>query len=70
MKTTAYFEEQVLKKRPYLKRESCQRATENPVKKEIQDYARIRHWIYIRSYSSDFMDKYPTSFFRRNKKLL
>ena len=62
MKTTAYFEEQVLKKRPYLKRESCQRATENPVKKEIQDHARIRHWIYIRSYSSDFMDKYPTSF--------
>ncbi|MDJ0599283.1 MAG: hypothetical protein QNJ37_10635 [Crocosphaera sp.] len=53
MKTTRYFEEQVLVKRPYLKREWCQQAIENPVKKEIQLNGRIRYWIYIAE-----LDKY------------
>lgn len=47
VKTTSYFEEQVLQKRPYLKREWCQRAIENPIRTEIQNNARIRYWIYI-----------------------
>ncbi len=47
MKTTRYFEEQVLVKRPYIKREWCQRAIQEPVKKEVQTDGRIRHWIYI-----------------------
>lgn len=47
MKTTRYFEEQVLVKRPYLKREWCQRAIQEPARKEIQIDGRIRHWIYI-----------------------
>lgn len=47
MKTTRYFEEQVLLKRPYIEREWCQRAIQEPVKKEIQTDGRIRHWIYI-----------------------
>ena len=47
LKTTRYFEEQVLVKRPYLKREWCQQAIQNPVKREIQSNGRIRHWIYI-----------------------
>ena len=47
MKTTRYFEEQVLVKRPYIKREWCQRAIQEPAKKEIQINGRIRHWIYI-----------------------
>lgn len=31
MKTTAYFEEQVLRKRPYILREWCERALREPV---------------------------------------
>ena len=47
MKTTRYFEEQILVKRPYLKREWCQQALQNPVRREIEPNGRIRHWIYI-----------------------
>ena len=47
MKTTRYFEEQVLRKRPYLKREWCERALLHPVKREQQPDGRMRHWIYI-----------------------
>lgn len=47
MKTTRYFEEQVLSKRPYIKREWCQEAILNPIKTEVQPNGRIRHWIYI-----------------------
>jgi hypothetical protein len=44
MKTTRYFEEQVLRKRPYLRREWCQKALLDPVKKETQSDGRIRSW--------------------------
>ncbi|WP_413467360.1 hypothetical protein [Pleurocapsa sp. FMAR1] len=47
LKTTRYFEEQVLVKRPYIEREWCQRAIQEPVKKKVQTDGRIRHWIYI-----------------------
>lgn len=63
MKTTRYFErggcvvlrrksnhvveEQVLSKRPYINREWCQRAIQEPVEKEVQPDGRIRQWIYI-----------------------
>lgn len=47
MKTTRYFEEQVLVKRPYLKREWCQQAIQNSVRREIEPNGRIRHWLYI-----------------------
>lgn len=47
MKTTRYFEEQVLAKRPYLEREWCQLALQNPVRREVQGNGRIRHWVYI-----------------------
>ena len=47
MKTTRYFEEQVLVKRPYIEREWCQRAIQETARKEIQADGRIRHWIYI-----------------------
>jgi hypothetical protein len=47
LKTTRYFEEQVLPRRPYIKREWCQRAIQEPVQKEIQINGRIRYWIYI-----------------------
>lgn len=48
MKTSRYFEEQVLRKRPYLKREWCRQAVEKPIYYEIQEAdGRIRHWTYV-----------------------
>jgi len=44
MKTTRYFEEQVLRKRPYIRREWCERILRNPIRREIQPDGRIRHW--------------------------
>jgi hypothetical protein len=44
MKATRYFEEQVLRKRTYLKREWCERVVTNPLKRETQDDGRIRFW--------------------------
>lgn len=44
MKTTRYFEEQVLRKRPYLKREWCEQVLASPVHEEVQDDGRIRFW--------------------------
>ena len=48
MKTTRYFEEEVLRKRPYLQREWCARALREPLRREIQpEDGRIRHWIFV-----------------------
>ena len=44
MKTTRYFEEQVLRKRAYLKREWCERVVAAPLKSEMQPDGRVRHW--------------------------
>jgi hypothetical protein len=41
---TRYFEEQVLKKRPYLKKEWCIAIVENPIKSEPQEHNRYRFW--------------------------
>lgn len=43
-KYTAYFENEVLRKRPYLKREWCIEIIENPIRVEVQDEGRIRFW--------------------------
>ena len=42
MKTTRYFEEQVLRKRPYLKREWIEQALTAPIAREVQEDGRIR----------------------------
>jgi hypothetical protein len=47
MKTTRYFREQVLIKRPYLKTEWIEQALKKPIKREIQPEGRIRYWAYI-----------------------
>ncbi len=47
MKTTRYFEEQVLRKRPYLKMEWCERVVRNPLRRYVQSDGRIRYWCYI-----------------------
>ena len=44
MKTTRYFQEQVLRKRPYIKREWCQQIVASPLKREVQPDGRIRFW--------------------------
>lgn len=47
MKTTRYFEEQVLRKRPYIKREWCDAAIRAPQKREPQPDGRVRYWIFV-----------------------
>jgi hypothetical protein len=44
MKTTRYFEEQVLRKRPYLRREWCERIISAPARREVQPDGRVRFW--------------------------
>ncbi len=44
MATTRYFEEQVLRKRPYLSLEMCEAVLRKPLKVETQADNRIRHW--------------------------
>jgi hypothetical protein len=44
MTTTAYFTEQVLRKRPYLSVELCRSVLANPMRSIVQDDGRIRHW--------------------------
>jgi hypothetical protein len=47
MKTTAYFREQVLRKRPYIRIEWCLEVIANPIQRETQADGRIRLWGYI-----------------------
>jgi hypothetical protein len=47
LKTTPYFENQVLRKRPYIRREWCAQVLRNPIRRELQDDGRIRNWGYI-----------------------
>ena len=44
MKATAYFREQVLRKRPYIRIEWCERIVKEPLEREVQPDGRIRHW--------------------------
>jgi hypothetical protein len=47
MKTTRYVDEQVLRKRPYLRVEWCARVIAQPVRREPQSDGRIRYWGYV-----------------------
>ncbi len=47
MKTTKYFEEQVMRKRPYLKREWIESSITHPVHSEKQPDGRVRYWLFI-----------------------
>ena len=47
MKTTRYFEEQVLRKRSYLKRSWCEQAVATPAHYDVQEDGRMRYWIYV-----------------------
>ena len=43
-KFTSYFANEVLRKRPYIKKEWCIRVIENPIKIEPQENNRFRFW--------------------------
>ena len=44
---TAYFENEVMRKRPYLRREWCIRVIEDAIHSERQEYNRFRFWARI-----------------------
>ena len=41
---TDYFENEVLRKRPYLKKEWCVQVVERPIRSEPQEHNRHRFW--------------------------
>ena len=43
-KFTEYFEKEVLRKRPYLKKDWCISVIEKPLKVEPQEHNRLRFW--------------------------
>jgi hypothetical protein len=45
--TTRYFREQVLRKRPYLRLEWCERVLSSPDKVEVEPEGRVRYWGWI-----------------------
>ena len=47
-KFTDYFEKEVLRKRPYLRKEWCIRILENPINIEKQENNRFRFWGIIK----------------------
>jgi hypothetical protein len=44
---TEYFEKEVLRKRPYLRKEWCTRVLDAPIRSELQDKNRHRYWAKI-----------------------
>jgi hypothetical protein len=49
-KFTAYFENEVLRKRSYLKKEWCIRIIENPIRVEVQGDNRVRFWGNVKEF--------------------
>ena len=54
-KFTPYFENEVKRKRPYLKKEWCIRVIENPIKVEKQEHNRYRYWAAIEEMDGRFL---------------
>ncbi len=51
-KFTRYFENEVLRKRPYIKRELCIEIIENPIKVEKQEENRWRFWGIVKEFEN------------------
>ena len=47
MRTTWYFDEHVLRKRPYLRVEWCEEALRHPAARQLQPDGRWRCWIHV-----------------------
>lgn len=54
MKTTAYFENAVLAKRPYLNRVMCASVISNYIRREVQPDGRLRFWGEVILPTEDF----------------
>ena len=52
---TEYFENEVLRKRPYLKKEWCVRVVKNPVRVEPQENNRFRFWGKVEEMEGRFL---------------
>ncbi len=51
-KFTAYFDNEVLRKRPYLKKEWCIRIIERPLRVAVQSDNRVRFWGRINEFNN------------------
>jgi len=47
MKYTDYFKNQIRQKRAYLRDEWLEQAISAPIRTEVQENKRIRHWIFL-----------------------
>lgn len=47
MQTTRYFEEQILRKRPYIDRQWCAAALHTPERIEVDGDSRVYYWISV-----------------------
>ncbi len=54
-KFTDYFENEVLRKRPYIKKEWCIHVLESPLKVERQEHNRYRFWALIDEFDGRFL---------------
>jgi hypothetical protein len=54
-KFTQYFENEILTKRPYIKKEWCIRVIENPIRVERQEHNRYRFWASIEELDNRFL---------------
>ena len=52
---TDYFESEVLRKRPYLKKEWCAFVLENAVRSEPQEHNRYRFWAAIPEFGGRYL---------------
>ncbi len=55
IKSTAYFRNEVLRKRAYLAEELCRKVIEDPEKKEVQPNGRIRFWKKIEELGGKYL---------------
>ncbi len=54
-KFTAYFENEVLRKRSYLKKEICIQVVESPLKVERQENNRYRFWASVKELEGRYL---------------
>ena len=52
---TPYFENQVMRKRPYLTKEICIRVVEGPIRSEVQEQDRYRFWAAVDELGGRFL---------------
>ena len=52
---TDYFERNVLRKRPFLRKEWCIRALQHPIRVERQENNRYRFWVQIRELEGRYL---------------